>query len=710
MVNKILGYNPIKKKITSQHATDLLEIDYDLVRQDILALLTSSQPSWPADYGNYGPLFIRLAWHAAGSYRTSDGRGGADGGRQRFDPERSWADNTNLDKARSLLVPIKEKYGHGLSWGDLLILAGDTAIESMGGPILGFCGGRIDDVDGSQSDLLGPTKEQETLYPCLDKDQNAAENGACKSPLGATTVGLIYVNPEGPMANPDPKGSVVQVRDTFDRMNMNDSETIALIGGGHAFGKTHGACRLAPGPSPKEDEENPWPGNCGEGAMKGRGVNTFTSGFDFPWTTIPTRWNNQFFTNLLSFNWTLIDRDTTPGGHYEWHVDETSVKSPEAGTADGTGKQKIGMLTTDVSLLEDEVYLGLLETYASDMDAFNEAFKNAWYKLTTRDMGPITRCLGSNIPPPQEWQYPLPESEDNLADWEEVKKDVRSLFTQENKGSFARLAWQCMSTFRSTDYLGGCNGARIRFDPQSAWDVNIGMPDVISHLQPIKERYGNSLSWGDLIILAGNAEIEYTSGRSITFCGGRTDAVLDGGASDNLAPRIMGRFEETNVQLKEFMGLMGLTLPEYAALHGAGYAMGQGGTCAGLYCKRDYSYPSQLSNIFFKNIVEHQWIRNETFKMYTTKDNIELRMSSADVQFYFDPILKAVAEDYASDDALFLEKFEQAWTTLANADRFDGPFGNVCDTEDETNNGYGNTLHRLNILTFIITLFLLYEL
>lgn len=663
--------------ISGQGGNGIRTIDFKAVKDDITKVLTDSKDHWPADYGNYGPLFIRLAWHASGSYRASDGRGGSDGGRLRFDPERSWADNTNLDKARSLLKTVKDKYGKSLSWADLIILAGDTAIEAMGGPILGFCGGRIDDADGSKSDLLGPTTEQEELYPCVDKDNNPAENGACKSPLGPTTVGLIYVNPEGPMGNPIPKESVLQVRDTFSRMGMNDSETVALIGGGHAIGKTHGACPFAPGPSPKEDPENPWPGVCGEGSSKGKGINTVTSGFDFPWTTTPIKWSNQYFVNLLAYNWTLKDKADTLGGHYEWEVDERGgVQSPEAPAADNQGRQKIGMLTADVSLLQDPTYKQLVEQYKDDPSAFDEAFQNAWYKLTTRDMGPRTRCINKDAPPSQEWQYPLPVPllENELPDWENVKEAIVPLLTSTKKGSFVRLAWQCMSTFRSTDYRGGCNGARIRFEPQNQWDVNIGLNDAMTQLMTIKDTFTDSLSWGDLIILAGNVEIESMSTLSLPFCPGRTDATADDGASTHLEPKIMGEFGETSAQLKEFIELLGLTFPEYAALHGAGYAIGQGDDCAGLFCKRDSTSPSILSNMFFRNILQYKWVRSPALKMYETNAS-DLRMTSADVQFLFDPILNAVAEEYENDEQLFLQNIEVAWTKLANADRF----GGVCD-------------------------------
>jgi len=701
-----LGHTPIRRKITPEHASAIANIDFSAVKNDIEALLTDSKDFWPADYGTYGPLFIRLAWHASGSYRTSDGRGGADGGRQRFDPERSWADNTNLDKARSLLEDIKIKYGQGLSWGDLIVLAGDTAIESMGGPNLGFCGGRIDDHSGDESALLGPSDEQEALYPCKNDAGENSENGTCKAPLGSTTVGLIYVNPEGPLGDPKPKDSVHQVRDTFGRMNMNDSETIALIGGGHAVGKTHGACPDGPGDSPKDNPEHPWEGLCGTGEMKGKGPNTFTSGFEFPWTTTPTKWSNQFFQNLLNFNWILEDNTKTPGGHYQWKVNGTG---PTAPAAHGDGEQPIGMLTTDRSLLNDSEYRVLLQKYADSEEEFNHAFKNAWYKLTSRDMGPYSRCIGDNIPPPQEWQYPLPEFQGELPDINAVKSDIRELMNSvDNMGSYARLAWQCMSTFRSTDYLGGCNGARIRFPTQQEWSINTGIQDIIETLRPIKDKYEESLSWADLIVLAGNTEIEKMGGNTMTFCGGRTDASSDAGASDYLEPKINGSASEDNLSFKEYMGLMGLTPREYAALHGAGYALGQNkAKCAGLFCQRDTTQIDKLSNIFFKRIVNHRWHRDDSNDVcYKPECDEDLCMYPVDVQFSFDAELKTIAEDYAFDNYLFLEELASAWTKLANADRFDGPTGNICDNTPPPNSGR-SLKFSLGLLFFTFTFLLI---
>jgi len=336
---------------------ELAALDMELVEADVMDLMINSQECWPADWGNYGPFFVRLAWHCSGSYRNTDGRGGCAGGRQRFEPERSWEDNTNLDKARALLWPIKEKYGDGLSWGDLFTFAGTTAIKSMGGPTLPFCFGRIDDEDGSNSLELGPTPEQAREYPCHTQ-------GNCTKPLGSTTVGLIYLNPEGPMGVPDPAGSARDVRDAFARMGMNDSQTVALIGGGHAFGKTHGACPKGPGVSPLLDSQNPWPGGCGSG----KGEDTYTSGFEGPWTTQPTKWDNEFFRALIDEEWV---KEVGPGGHWQWHTQDRN--SPYA---------DVMRLTSDVSLLYDVEFLKISKVFAEDQSKLDESFAQAWDQLT----------------------------------------------------------------------------------------------------------------------------------------------------------------------------------------------------------------------------------------------------------------------------------------------------------------------------------------
>lgn len=367
---------------------------------------------------------MRLAWHVSGSYRSSDGRGGAEGGRQRFDPERSWPDNTNLDKARALLWPIKQKYGEGLSWGDLFVLAGTTAIEAMGGPVLGFCGGRIDDVDGSQSVGLGgaphglDAPEQNPAMPCETQ-------GDCHAPLGATTIGLIYVNPEGPQGQPDPAASALQVRDTFARMGMNDTETVALIGGGHTFGKTHGACPDGAGASPAEDPVHPWPGKCGSG----KGSDSFTSGFEGPWTTTPTRWSNSYFEALHGHEWEVY---RGPGGHHQWQVKGgPSPTAPASHPTGSTTPESVMMLTSDVSLKKDARYSPIVASFAGNAAAFEHAFKHAWYKLMTRDMGPHSRCSGPEVPPPQPFQRPLPpvDAASSPVDYTAVRAPPRLLPT-----------------------------------------------------------------------------------------------------------------------------------------------------------------------------------------------------------------------------------------------------------------------------------------
>lgn len=364
-----------------EYEAALKTLDVEALKKDVEALLTDSKECWPADFGNYGPLFVRLAWHCSGSYRKSDGRGGCGGGRQRFEPERSWADNTNLDKARALLYPLKEKYGHALSWGDLFITAGSTALRSFGAPISKICFGRIDDPNGTASVLLGPTPEQEKVAPC-------AINGQCKQPLGSTTIGLIYLNPEGPVMekggepNPDPALSARDVRDSFLRMEHGDRATVALIGGGHALGKTHGACPAGAGPPPNEaymttPPGTPWPGLCGSG----KGNDTFTAGFEGPWTTQPLQWDNEYFQDLLGQQW---EKHKGPGGHWQWRIKDAPLE-----------KSGLMRLTSDMALLHDPVYLRVVKEFAEDMKAFNKAFDDAWFKLTVTNgnfWSPAARC------------------------------------------------------------------------------------------------------------------------------------------------------------------------------------------------------------------------------------------------------------------------------------------------------------------------------
>jgi len=670
------GLNP---SYLEEYERELAKLDWEAVKEDVIDMLTNSKEEWPADFGNYGGLMIRNAWHCAGSYRSYDGMGGCDGARIRFDPERSWDDNTNLDKARNLLWPIKEKYGLGLSWGDLIILAGTTAIESMGGPSLGFCGGRLDDPNGDWSELLGPNAEQELLRPC-------AKQGECESPLGASTVGLIYVNPEGPLANHDPVSAATQIREVFARMSMNDTETVSLIGGGHAFGKTHGACPDGPGPAPKDDPVNPWPGMCGTG----KGNDTFTSGLEGAWTQKPTQWTNDYFTGLLDFEWELT---TGPGGKGQWK------------TVDGP--DDIMMLTTDIALTRDEegIYNDIVKSYADDITILENDFAHSWYKLVTRDMGPVSRCAGPWVPVEQEFQNPLPKPlpDADLADFEDVKLAIKKALTDDVEDKidftsdkledgtpyygavFAYLAMQCSSTFRVTDYQGGCNGARIRFSPESSWQMNTGMDKALQILEPIKEKYGDSLSWADLIVLAGNVAIEEaTAGtEKLSFCGGRTDAE-NGKGSESLQPT--DNYSITMEEFKLNKKILGLTDRENVALMANLRSTEQ---MKRLGYQGSYTENAGvLSNDYFKVLINNNWepavavdIEDETeVKMYKAIGKENVYMTQTDLYLKYDANYLNIAQEYAADNKLFLSEFTSAWTKVMNNDRFDGPTRNYCSS------------------------------
>ncbi|KAG6613468.1 Catalase/peroxidase HPI [Phytophthora cinnamomi] len=654
--DSVAAVHQLDRQISSElyDAQSCSVIDYDLVKQDLLHLMTDSQDFWPADFGHYGGLFIRLAWHCNGSYRRADGRGGCDGGRIRFNPERSWADNTNLDKALDLLQPIKLKYGDALSWGDLIVLSGNVAIESMGGPVLGFCGGRRDDADGTSSLQLGPTPEQESVAPC-------AVDGQCKEPLGPTTMGLIYVNPEGPMGVPDPALSVHDVRDTFERMGMNDRETVALIGGGHAFGKTHGACPTGPGPNPTEDPLNPWPGTCGEGALKGKGNNTFTSGFEGSWTFTPTKWGNGYFKGLTNLEWEKFDG---PGGHVQWRpVPDTTPP--------------VRMLTADIALLHDENYHNISLEFAGNLTALDEEFSHAWYKLMSRDLGPVARCRGNDVPPAQPFQNPLPPTPASLPDFAAVRSDIRSLLTKSvdgltsdsssdgspyNGALFVHAAWQCASTFRITDYAGGCNGAKIRFSPQKDWPVNAGVDKIISALEPVKESYP-TLSTADLIVLAGQVALEDAGNVTIDFLGGRTDAD-NGNGTEILAPREY--YNTTLIAVRDNIKILGVSPYEAVALAGRPRSVAQQKALgySGSYCNNSLT----LSNEYFQVLLNETW--TEVSEKEYKAEGKDVYMMDTDLALLAAPELKEAVQLFASEETVFKHVFSSAWAKVMKADHF----------------------------------------
>uniref|UniRef100_A0A0G4F0B4 Plant heme peroxidase family profile domain-containing protein n=1 Tax=Chromera velia CCMP2878 TaxID=1169474 RepID=A0A0G4F0B4_9ALVE len=706
------------------YTEDFLSLNLSAVKEDLRRRFTTSNPVWPADYGNYGPMMVRLAWHSAGTYRVFDGRGGVNGARQRFPPENSWDDNVNLDKARWLLEPVKRKYGQKISWGDLIVLAGDTALETAGLKPLGFCGGRVDDIDGTKSLPLGPSAEQERDFPC-------PVNGDCHAPLGTTQMGLIYVNPEGYLGNPDPAMSVPHIRDTFARMGMNDSETVALIGGGHTLGKTHGACEAGVGPPP--DEAGPtsqgfgWKGKCGSG----KGRDAWTSGFEGPWTSTPLTFDSDFLDNLLIYSW---EKERGPGGKWQWRIgNETTEDAPQVDNS--TERVPLMMLTTDVALLHDPIYKGLLETFNNNHTKFEDAFRHAWYKLTTRDMGPHSRCIGSEVPPPQLFQDPVPSPPSNPPDWNQVRAAVKELLrgsssssngtaVQASHGELVRLAWQCASSFRQTDFRGGCNGARIRLSPQKDWEGNKGTDATMQKLAVVKARFP-SLTWSDLIVLAGtealNDALVVSSDReggsppvTFRFCPGRGDATAqetDAESFSVLEPSVsvVTDFPRTASvdTVKARMDLMGLGLSEWVAIVGAARAVGAfhpyasavnvtGPAVASAEVPKSRTATSAsssdrlLNNRFFVLMRENLWVPAETetengkggmFKVAGDGERQSeggLRVTELDVALVTDPEVANVMGTFAGDGNVFLQEAVRAWEKAMNLDRFEGPEGSPC--------------------------------
>jgi len=749
-------------------------LDWADVRATISRVVREPQPDvWPVDYpgqGNaYGGLMVRLAWHCAGSYRGNDGRGGCDGGRIRFDPERSWGDNANLDKARNLLLPVKRRFGDGLSWGDLIVLSGSIAMEDMGMGFgtIGFCAGRVDDDNGAQSIALGPNGVQKALAPCVDENGEATWNGNCQwsrlpdDPtsingaevrgnlgIGADTMTDIYVNPTGPayntsvplttgtpeeqgFTNSTPAASVPFIRSTFRRMGMNDSETVALIAGGHTFGRSHGACNLGWGPgdqSPAGNPLNPWDSPCrrtdecvnsGDPPLAARCV--FTSGPHGAWSSQPTRWVNPegnglpaginlYFQYLLNLDW---DLEMSPAGvkQFKQRGEQTVV--------DNNG-DPIMMHATDLALKYDPAYFAISTAYADNNPWFTQAYAAAWYKLVTRDMGPWSRCInveglpsnsnttGLALRDPQPWQYSLPAPPANPPSPAQVAVTITSILgpvAGGNRGGqqgdvsgyaaiLASIAFNCMATYRVTDWTGGCDGGRIRLAPQSAWGINRGISisnGGIGVLNEVKQQWP-SMTWADLIVLAGNTAVQDRSAGSLTlpFCAGRRDAVSDEGYSANLRPPVY-LAEDAVLGVRDQAQRWGLTLRQAVILMARprSLVLEQARGFTGVYTS---AY--DINNRYFVELLYTQDSNNAPIPQFWERNTANLRrpdefrstrgsttvfMTQSDIALLQDDELLGLVQEFATmDTPRFNADFADAWTTFFNADRFEGPTGNVC--------------------------------
>ncbi|WP_435196735.1 catalase/peroxidase HPI [Natronomonas sp. EA1] len=668
-------------------------LDLDAVKADIEEVMTTSQDWWPADYGHYGPLFIRMAWHSAGTYRTADGRGGADGGRQRFPPLNSWPDNANLDKARRLLWPVKQKYGRNLSWADLMILAGNVAIESMGFKTFGFAGGREDAWKEDEAVWWGPETEMET-------NERFDEPGGIEEGLGASVMGLIYVNPEGPDGKPDPMASAENIRQTFDRMAMNDEETAALIAGGHTFGKVHGAddpdhLGAEPEAAPIESQGLGWANDY----ESGKGADTITSGIEGPWTSNPTQWDTGYLDNLLDHEW---EPHKGPGGAWQWKPTNPDEVESAPGTH-GDDEELPMMLTTDVALKRDPEYRAIIERFQENPMAFGMAFAKAWYKLTHRDMGPPSRFLGPEVPDEEMlWQDPLPEREYDVIDASDVdalKADI--LETDLTVPQLVKTAWAAASTYRDSDKRGGANGARIRLEPQRSWEVNepAELETVLETLEGIQAEFNESrdddtrVSLADLIVLGGNAAVEQAAadaGYDVTvpFEPGRVDATpeqTDADSFEALKPEADGfrnyYSDEADRPAEELLvdrsDLLNLTAPEMTVLVGGMRTLGA------TYGDADHGVftddTGTLTNDFFTTLLgmDTAWQATDDENVYEGVDRatgeVEWTATRADLIFGSHSRLRALSEAYAADDAeeQFVEDFVEAWQKVMQADRFD---------------------------------------
>ena len=648
------------------------KLDYQALKQDLNDLMTDSQDWWPADYGHYGPFFIRLTWHAAGTYRTGDGRGGGGTGAQRFAPLNSWPDNGNLDKARRLLWPIKQKYGKQISWADLLILSGNVAIESMGGKTFGFGGGRADIWAPEEDINWGAEKEW------LTNERYTGERDLA-NPLGAVQMGLIYVNPQGPDGNPDPKASAIDIRETFGRMAMNDEETVALVAGGHTFGKGHGAgpdSHVGAEPEGADMEEMGfgWISSFGSG----KGSDTITSGFEGAWTTNPTQWDNGYFDLLFGYEWEQV---TTPAGAIVWHAIDQKDEDLAPDAEDPSKKVPTMMTTADMALREDPIYNKISKRFHENPEELADAFARAWFKLLHRDMGPVSRYLGPEVPSEELiWQDPVPAGNADY-DVESVKSAISEsdLTIQE----MVETAWASASTFRGSDVRGGANGARIRLAPQKDWEAN--KPEQLARVLSVYETISidSGASMADVIVLAGNVGIEKASGLKVDFTPGRGDASQEQTDVESFAvlePIADGfrNFQKASSSMpaEEMMldkaQLLGLTAPEMTVLLGGMRSLGISNNEHGIFTDDS----NKLTNDYFATLLDMsvQWKPNGSEKSFIGTDRVsgeKIRTASrVDLAFGSNSQLRAIAEVYASSDAQdkFFKDFVSAWNKVMNND------------------------------------------
>ena len=650
------------------------KLDYNSLKQDLQHLMTDSQDWWPADYGHYGPFFIRMTWHAAGTYRTGDGRGGGGTGAQRFAPLNSWPDNGNLDKARRLLWPIKQKYGNKISWADLLILAGNVAIESMGGKTFGYSGGR--------EDIWAP---EEDIYWGVEKEwlQNKRYKGdrELDNPLAAVQMGLIYVNPEGPDGNPDPLASAKDIRETFGRMAMNDEETVALTAGGHTFGKAHGAgdpTLVGPEPEGAEIQEMGFGWISKHGS--GKGSDTITSGIEGAWTTNPTKWDNGYFDLLLKYEWKLVK---SPAGANIWHAVDQKEEDRAPDAEDSSKRVPTMMTTADMAMREDPEYRKISERFHKNPDEFQDAFARAWFKLLHRDMGPKTRYVGPEVPKEELiWQDPIPQG---ISDYDVNDVKTKILNSGLSIQEMVETAWASASTYRGTDMRGGANGARIRLEPQKNWEANkpAQLSKVLDILEGIAKETGASVA--DVIVLAGNVGIEKASGVSVPFIPGRGDATQENTDIDSfsvLEPEADGfrNYLKKNFAIKpeelllDKAHLLGLSAPEMTVLVGGMRSLGISSDDRGIFTET----PGKLTNDFFKKLLdmEVKWeaTGSNSYQATDRKTGEKIRTASrVDLVFGSNSQLRALAEIYAQSDSddKFVNDFILVWNKVMNADRFD---------------------------------------